>query len=41
VGRDRRNHVPDRWLILVADAIWLIYRIVKGWLYLNENKPLP
>jgi uncharacterized membrane protein len=29
------------WLILVADAIWLIYRIVKGWLYLNENKPLP
>jgi uncharacterized membrane protein len=29
------------WLILVADAIWIIYRIVKGWLYLNENKPLP
>jgi uncharacterized membrane protein len=29
------------WLILVADAIWIIYRIVKGWLYLNENKGLP
>jgi len=29
------------WLILVADAIWIVYRIVKGWLYLNENKPLP
>jgi uncharacterized membrane protein len=28
------------WLILVADAIWLIYRIVKGWLYLNDNKPI-
>ena len=29
------------WLILIADAVWLIYRIVKGWLYLSENKPLP
>ena len=29
------------WFILVADSIWLIYRIVKGWLYLNDNKPLP
>ena len=29
------------WLILVADAIWLIYRIVKGWLYLNDNKAMP
>jgi uncharacterized membrane protein len=28
------------WLILVADAIWIIYRIVKGWLYLNDNKPI-
>ena len=26
------------WLILVADAIWIIYRIVKGWLYLNDGK---
>ena len=24
-----------------AAAVWIIYRIVKGWLYLNENKPLP
>ncbi len=29
------------WLVLMADAIWIIYRIVKGWLYLNDNKPLP
>ena len=28
------------WLILVADAIWIIYRIVKGWLYLNDGKPI-
>jgi uncharacterized membrane protein len=28
------------WLILVADAVWIIYRIVKGWLYLNDGKPI-
>ncbi len=26
--------------ILAADAVWLIYRIVKGWLRLNENQPM-
>jgi len=29
------------WLILLAVAIWSIYRIVKGWLALNDRKPLP
>jgi uncharacterized membrane protein len=28
------------WLILIADTVWIIYRIVKGWLYLNDNKPI-
>jgi uncharacterized membrane protein len=28
------------WLILAAASIWIIYRIVKGWLYLNDNKPI-
>lgn len=28
------------WLILVADCVWLIYRVVKGWLNLNDNKPM-
>lgn len=27
--------------VLFADAVWIIYRIVKGWLSLAENKPLP
>jgi uncharacterized membrane protein len=27
--------------VLAADAIWIIYRIAKGWLYLSENRPLP
>ncbi|HEY1289414.1 MAG TPA: hypothetical protein VGF58_13885 [Burkholderiales bacterium] len=26
------------WFILVADSIWIIYRIVKGWLSLNDGK---
>ncbi|HWA37026.1 MAG TPA: DUF4870 domain-containing protein [Burkholderiales bacterium] len=29
------------WLVWVAVGIWLIYRIVKGWLNLNDNKPVP
>jgi uncharacterized membrane protein len=28
------------WLILIADAVWIIYRIVKGWLALNDGKPI-
>lgn len=29
------------WLVWIAVGVWLIYRIVKGWLYLNDGKPLP
>jgi uncharacterized membrane protein len=29
------------WFILMVDAIWIIYRIVKGWLNLNDGKPMP
>jgi uncharacterized membrane protein len=28
------------WFGLAADAIWIIYRIVKGWLNLSDNKPM-
>jgi uncharacterized membrane protein len=28
------------WLVLAAVLIWAIYRIVKGWLYLNDGKPI-
>jgi uncharacterized membrane protein len=28
------------YVVLVAAGIWVIYRIVKGWLYLNDNKPV-
>lgn len=29
------------WLILFGAALWLIYRILKGWLNLNDGKPMP
>ncbi|MEW5787484.1 MAG: hypothetical protein AB1899_06480 [Pseudomonadota bacterium] len=28
------------WLVLAANTVWLIYRIVKGWLNLNDGKPM-
>ena len=28
------------FLVLLANVIWFIYRIVKGWLRLNDNKPM-
>ena len=26
------------WLILAADTVWIVYRIVKGWLDLSDGK---
>ena len=28
------------WFILIADLLWFIYRIVKGWIRLNDGKPM-
>lgn len=28
------------YVILFAASLWLIYRIVKGWLYLNDERPI-
>jgi uncharacterized membrane protein len=28
------------FVVLFADAVWIIYRIVKGWLNLNDGKPV-
>ena len=28
------------WIIIVVAAIWLLYRILKGWLNLYDNKPM-
>jgi uncharacterized membrane protein len=29
------------FLILAVNLVWIIYRVVKGWLLLSENKPIP
>jgi uncharacterized membrane protein len=28
------------WFVLMANAVWIIYRLVQGWLRLNDNKPM-
>ncbi len=28
------------YFILFANGLWLIYRIIKGWLNLNDGKPM-
>lgn len=28
------------WFVLFADLVWVIYRIVKGWLRLNDLRPV-
>ena len=28
------------WAVLFANFVWMIYRIVKGFLRLNDNKPM-
>jgi uncharacterized membrane protein len=28
------------WIVLAVNGVWLIYRLVKGWLNLNDHKPM-
>jgi uncharacterized membrane protein len=30
--------IPLAWLIIVATGIWVLYRIVRGWIALNERR---
>jgi uncharacterized membrane protein len=29
------------WIAWIAISIWFLYRVVRGWLALNERKPMP
>ncbi|MFA7400790.1 MAG: hypothetical protein WCZ98_09950 [Sideroxydans sp.] len=29
------------FVVLFAGFCWMLYRIIKGWLNLNDNKPMP
>jgi len=39
-GLYHHDHI-DRLVIWGVATIWFIYRIAKGWLNLNEGKPMP
>ena len=32
---------PIAWVIWVATAIWVIYRVVRGFLLFNDRRPIP
>jgi uncharacterized membrane protein len=33
--------IPFAWLILLALGIWLLYRVIRGWLALFDKRPMP
>ena len=33
--------IAPGWIAWVAISIWFLYRIVRGWLNLNNNAPMP
>jgi uncharacterized membrane protein len=33
--------IPVAWAIFVAVGIWVLYRIVRGWLALASGNPMP
>jgi uncharacterized membrane protein len=32
--------IPLAWVIVVATGVWVLYRIIRGWLALNEERPI-
>ena len=28
------------WFVIIVASLWLVYRILKGWLNLNDGKPM-
>jgi uncharacterized membrane protein len=32
--------IPLAWLLVVGTGIWVLYRIVRGWLALNEGRTI-
>ena len=33
--------IPFAWVLLVAVGIWVLYRIIRGWIALVESRPMP
>lgn len=32
--------IPIAWIIVVATGVWVLYRIIRGWLVLNDGSPI-
>lgn len=32
--------IPLAWLLIVATGVWVLYRIGRGWLALNDGRPI-
>lgn len=32
--------IPFAWLIVVLTGLWVLYRIARGWLALNDGRPI-
>ena len=32
--------IPIAWIVIVGAGIWVIYRIARGWLTLQDRKPM-
>ena len=32
--------IPLAWILLVATGLWVLYRILRGWLALNDGRPI-
>lgn len=32
--------IPFAWIIFIAAGLWVMYRIARGWLRLQERKPM-
>jgi len=33
--------IPFAWVIWVITGIWVLYRIIRGWLALSSHRPMP
>jgi len=33
--------IPFAWLVLAAVGLWVLYRIIRGWIALAERRPMP
>ena len=33
--------LPIAWVIIFVTGVWVLYRLIRGWLRLNDRQPMP